>query len=334
MQAKDLNTYLSPWLKTFIAEHPYVTGAYLAGSTAELAPEDDLGDCSDIDVMLTIKGEPRPKPGKIPFGGAVIEGTYIPWSTIEDPELALADYHIAHALHLGRILYDSDGHLTALCAAVAAEFPKPGRIRQRVDSVIRKIENNLNGYDPSAPEANRFMGLLFAAGIMAHAVLVAVQKNPTVRMRYRATKAVLADRPDAQEALLRAAGFDGISAAQAKEAVQEMAELFDRVSPLCKTAFPFTSDLQPEMRKSAVDDALALIDSGLHRESMFWTCATYARLMLQSRADAPEIFSAQQEKFVRFAGWIIPSQPERIATIRSALPALRSLCDAIIDQKP
>jgi len=336
MKAKDLFPFLTPWLKSFLAEHPFVTGAYLAGSAAELGPEDDLSDCSDIDVMLVIEGEARPKPGKLPYRGAVIEGTYIPWSQIEDPERALSDYHIAHALHLGRILYDRDGRLTRLCAHVAAEFSKPERILQRVDSVIAKIERNLSGFDPSLPLFNRFTALLFSAGVMAHAVLVAVQKNPTVRMRYRATSAVLEGRPDAQEFLLETAGFADITPSEARRFVYRMADLFDLMSPRCKTAFPFTSDLQPEMRKSAVDDALSLIDQGLHRESLFWTCATFSRLMQQAHADAPDIYAKWTNAFEQHAARVMPICPQKqlahAELILDALPTLRRLCIDLIAQ--
>lgn len=337
MQAKHLTEFLAPWLEQFLADHPFVVGAYLAGSAAELGPEEDLADCSDIDVMLVIEGQPRPKPGKIPYGIAVIEGSYVPWSSIDDPEKALADYHLAHGLHHGRILYDKDGRLCKLCAQVAAEFAKPERVRQRVDSVIRKIEANLDSFDPNAPRYTRAMGLLFAAGIMVHAVLVAAQKNPTVRMRYRAAREVLKERPEAMEMLLEAAGFSDLSPSSARQAVMQMSALFDTMCPHCKTQFPFTSDLQPEMRKSAVDDALSLIDSGLHRESMFWTLATFCRLMLQASADKPELigvwngtFTYEMAAMAKVNMESADSQLQRIEAIRGALPALRSLCDEIV----
>jgi len=332
MQAKDLAAYLAPWLEEFIAAHPFVTGAYLAGSAAEKAPEDEIAGCSDIDVMLTIEGEARPKPGKIPHGGFVIEGTYIPWAQIADPEAALADYHIAHGLFRSRILCDADGRLTALCEKVRAEFSKPDRILQRVDGVIAKIENGLNGFDPQLPLHNRFMGLAFSAGIMAHAVLVAAQKNPTVRMRYRAAHEILA--PEMQEFLLKTAGFADITPDEARIYALKMGELFDLVSPRCKTVYPFTGDLQPEMKKSAVDDALALIDQGLHRETMFWTCATFCRLMMQAAADAPQIhaqWTSAFEALSRRIGICTPEQQSaRIALIRAALPGLRRLSESII----
>lgn len=334
MQTKELTAFLAPWLEGFLAEHPFVIGAYLAGSCAELGPEDDLASCSDIDVMLVIEGGARPKPGKLPHRGMVIEGTYIPWEQISDPEHALADYHIAHALHLGRILFDRDGRLHALCSAVAAEFSKPERILQRVDGVIRKIEAGLDAFDPAWPLFRRCTSLLFGAGIMAHAVLVAAQKNPTVRMRYRAAHSVLNDRPGAQEFLLDAAGFGAVSPDEARQSVCKMAELFDCMAPLCKTAFPFTSDLQREMRPTAVDDALSLIDSGLHRESLFWTFATFSRLMQQACADAPELYARWEAPFARQMRLVLPDDPngqlERVRSIRAALPGLRALCKELL----
>ena len=338
MKAKELTAYLAPWLEGFIAQHPFITGAYLAGSAAEKAPEEDIADWSDIDIMLTIEGESRPKPGKIPYGSHVIEGTYIPWQNIEDAEKALADYHIAHGLARSRVLFDADGRLTALCQSVQAEFAKPERIMQRVDGVIAKIEGNLNGFNADLPLHNRFMGLAFAAGIMAHAVLVAAQKNPTVRMRYRETCRVLQNRPEMQEMLLKTAGFADITPDEARAFVLQTGELFDVVSPLCKTVYPFTSDLQMEMRASVVDDALDLIEKGMHRETMFWTCATFCRLMMQSASDAPEIFAAWQAPFHGLAQRVGAGTPmqqrKRISDIRFALPVLRAFCAEMAQNNP
>lgn len=334
MKANELRAFLMPWLESFVQEHPFVTGAYLAGSTAELAPEADLAGCSDIDIMLTIDDEPRLKPGKIPCGGYVIEGTYISKSSIADPQAALADYHIAHGLHHGHILLDRDGRLGMLCAAVAAEFALPQRIEQRIESTLAKIEGNLRGYDCSLPLCNRMMGLCFSAGILCHSVLVAGQKNPTVRMRYQATQRLLAARPEGQELLLRTAGFADITPQEARAFVLEMAALFDLVSPRCKTAFPFTGDLLPDMRKSAVDDSLALIEKGLHRETMFWTCATFARLMAQARADLPELYAEWMPTLEHLAGRIgldsVQAEQARIAGIRATFAPVRALCAEII----
>ncbi len=334
MKACALRAYLTPWLESFIKDHPFISGAYLAGSAAEKRPEDDLAGCSDIDIMLTIDGPAREKPGKLPHGDFVIEGTYVAWDTIADPEHALSDYHVAHGLSRGKILFDRDGRLTSLCETVAREFSKPERIRQRIDGVFAKIEGNLRGFNPELPLENRMMGLLFSAGILCHAVLVAAQKNPTVRMRYRETHAL--GLPDVQERLLRAAGFADITAEDARLLIAKMAHLFDLVSPVCRTHFPYTGDLLPDMRKSAVDDLLALVERGLARECMFWVCATFTRLMAQAHADAPDIYAQNLPELQNLAQIIGIGSPEsekqRISAILQEIPAFSEICNKIILQ--
>ena len=141
-----------------------------------------------------------------------------------------------------------------------------------------------------------------------------------------------------QEMLLRAAGFADITPDEARAFALQTGELFDIVSPLCKTAYPFTSDLQAEMRSSVVDGALELIGKGMHRETMFWTCATFCRLMMQSAADAPDIFAAWQRPFCILAQRVGAGTPmqqrKRISDIRMSLPVLRAFCAETVRNDP
>lgn len=333
MQASQLSSFLAPWLRAYADAHPQLMGAYLAGSAAELSPEDTISACSDIDIMLLLDADAGEKPGKIPYKGYVIEGTHVLYETVAVPDGALSDYHLAHGLSRGRILLDRDGRLTALSAAVAKEFAKPERIWARIDNVFSRIDRNLTGYDPAAPLPQRMMGLLFSAGILCHAVLVAAGKNPTIRMRYRATQQL--DNPPLQEALLSAAGFGSITREQTSALLCDMAALFDTVAPACKTPFPFTGDLQPQMRKSAVDDLLALLQQGLQREAMFWICATGTRLMVQAHADLPSAYAQALPWLQAVAEAIglgsLQAERRRIDQIREAMPVIRSYCQSIIE---
>lgn len=338
MTAKDIPKFLAPWLENFLRENPFIRGAYLAGSVAELHPDDEIGSCSDIDIMMPIDSPARDKPGKIPYNSFIIEGTFIPWGELRDPERSMANYHVAHGLHHNLVLADQTGELTALCEYIAAEFPKPERIRARVDNVITKIESNLNGFRTDVPVERQCMGLLFTAGILTHAVLVAAMRNPTVRMRYRAVRDVLipAGRSAEYEELMRVAGFADFTAEEAETYLADMASLFDAVEPLRRTRFPFTSDLCAEMRPTAVDDLSTMIRSGSHRETLFWLCATYTRLMQQAAYDAPELYNEEMPSFLRLMKRVGLGTPEarlrRAEAIRAALPGIRALCEQIITE--
>lgn len=339
LRAGDLDGFVNRWLEVFLADKPWIRGAYRVGSTAELPSDARIDSCSDIDVMLVTDGcEKREKPGKIPVSGQVIEATYLPWDEIGDAERSLANYHIAHGLHLRRVLFDRDGSLTALCESVAKEFSKPERIRARVKGVIEKIEAGLSGFPEAGKPYARLTSLAFNAGIMAHAVLVAAQKNPTVRTRYKAVRDVLAPigEEQAHEELLAVAGCADITPSEARGFVNRMAELFDEVSPVRRTRFFFTSDLEPEMRPSAVDDMLEMIEGVLARECMFWVVATYCRLLQQAEADAPDIYARYLPGLEELSRRLGVGTPEgeraRIDAIRSALPGVSALADRIVER--
>jgi hypothetical protein len=64
-----------------------------------------------------------------------------------------------------------------------------------------------------------------------------------------------------------------------------------------RTPFLFSSDLTATARPIAIDGSQTLIDSGDHREAVFWIIATFARCHTILATDAPRLHEALAPAF-------------------------------------
>ncbi len=130
-----------------------------------------------------------------------------------------------------------------------------------------------------------------------------------------------------------------LTADRAERHVAALARTFDAAAAVAKTPFPFSSDITPAARATAIDASLALIHAGDQREAMFWIVATFARCLKILAADAPP---AQQREHaepfrdaVRDLG--IASTADlltRADAVRQYLPKLRACADEILAANP
>lgn len=278
------------WLDAQGRALPGFVGAYLVGSGAERSGADELPASSDLDVMVVLRGDVGLKPGKIRVEGVLLEISLLGLEAIVPFERALSDYHIAHGLNLGRILSDPDGVLGEAHAFIAPRFRALRWIGRRMDQVDEKIRRGIEGMDEEAALEDLLNSWLFPTGITAHRVLVAALQNPTVRLRYMAAREVLRQWGyDAfYEQMLELLGCARLDAGQVARGLDVMARAFDAAAALEDHSFFFSSDIASEARPLAVDGSLALIESGDHREAVFWILATYARCLKILRAGRSE----------------------------------------------
>lgn len=317
---------------------PGVLAAYCVGSAADLPPDAPLPAGSDFDVMAVVSAaDAAAKPGKMLLDGALVEVSLMPWSALEDIDSAKVDYHIAHGLRReGCVLWDPKGLLAPVQREIARDFASPAMIRRRVRNARDKAGRALLCFDESAPSPQRLNGWLFPAGVLAQAVLVAAQRNPTVRRRYADAKAVLEEYGLAAryEPLLALSGFDAVTPAQALEQCQALAVVFDDAASAAATPFFFSSDITALARPLSVDGSFAMIAKGLHREAMFWIAATFARCEMMLLADAPALAARHQPAFGRLRELLgVPTpadEARRAQAILCWLPALDAVTEAII----
>lgn len=288
------------WVAAHARSVPGYRGAYFSGSTVGRADDAELAVSSDVDVVVVTEDEDPPvKPGKLRYGGALLEISYVPWAELRDAETVLSSYHLAGSFRVDTVIDDPTGGLRALYADLSPRFAEREWVRRRCLDARRRVEGRLAAFDGTAPFHEQVPAWMFPTGVTTHVLLVAALRNPTVRLRYPAARDVLTayGRPRLYRELLELLGCADVSAQVVRHHVGEMTRTFDATVPVARTPFFFSSDLTGRARPIAVDGSLELIDRGEHREAVFWIVATFARCHTVLAVDDPALHTARLPAF-------------------------------------
>jgi hypothetical protein len=326
------------WVARHAEAQPGFRGAYFIGSSVGLPDDVELAPDSDIDlVVVTADPEPPLKPGKLRHRGALLEVSVFPWHWFSSADEVLAAYHLAAGLRSDTVIADPTGDLRALQRRVAQAFPEEAWVRRRCQNALDKVENLLAGIDAAAPWHDQVTAWLFATGVTTQVLLTAALRNPTVRLRYLAAREVLDEfgRPEVYRELLELLGCAELTPARTAAHVDALARTFDAAAAVAKTPFFFSSDINDLARPIVIDGSRHLIESGDHREAVFWVVATFARCTKILAADAPQ--ATRREHAPAFAAVLadlgiraLADLLERGERVRRFLPRLRDTAEAII----
>lgn len=278
------------WIDT--SPLPFIAG--FIGGSAAYADENSLHEpASDVDCYLVVEGSPpEGKIGKINISGLLLDVSWIPWATIEDAE---TDAIFASLLHFGQVISDKNGRLTAVKQEIDSNFHLPTQVAGRLESIRRKIRRGLPVDTINLAPPEQVMNWLFPATLATHIPLIAACVPLTVRKRFVAAKHVMA--PAAYEGMLTLFGFDSVTHDQAQNWLNETATLFDSTTAIASgSKRPWASDIQQDARCIAIGGSQQLIDSGFHREALYWIIATSARCLV-ARADAEDNSGMFQASF-------------------------------------
>ena len=262
--------------------HDHSATAYYTGSTTALPDNAALPVGSDVDIAV-VTDTPRQKPGKFLYQDVLLEVTYVTWQDLHN---ALGDYHLANGLRTNTIIADPTGALGPLQAKVAHHFSDPTWLRHRCEHAKSRVQQGLHNITPSTPWPSQVMSWLFPTGITTHILLVAAQQNPTVRLRYLKAKPLAGPL---YPTLLSHLGCATWTPTQTRHHLAALATTFDHTVPVSQTPFPYSSDITEAARPIAIDGCQALIDSGNHREAVFWLTATFSRCHTILQTDAPAL---------------------------------------------
>jgi hypothetical protein len=288
------------WVERYARPDAGFRGAYFSGSTVGLPDSAALAPTSDVDVVVvTAADDPPAKPGKLRHRGVLLEVSYLPWSLLATADGVLGSYHLAGSFRTDTVIDDPTGHLRALHADIAARFAALPWVRRRCEDARRRIETGLAALDPAAPFHQQVTSWLFPTGVTTHVLLAAALRNPTVRLRYPAARAALADHKllDRYPELLDLLGCRQLTADRVRHHLAALAETFDATAAAARTSFFFSSDITAAARPIAIDGSRDLIDRGDHREAVFWIIATFARCHTILAADAPDLHRALSPAF-------------------------------------
>ncbi|MDQ3856287.1 MAG: hypothetical protein M3281_07840, partial [Chloroflexota bacterium] len=190
---------------------------------------------------------------------------------------------------LPNVISDPTGHLTELQEAVSRDFARRHWVLKRCEQARNKVAAGIDGLDASRPFHEQVLSWLFPTGVTTHVLLVAGLRNPTVRQRYTAVRALLAQygHLEIYEPLLALLGCAGMTRTRVEYQLGVIAEVFDAATLVLRTPFPFASDLSEIARPIAIDGSRDLIERGYHREAVFWIAVTYSRCQQVFHSDAP-----------------------------------------------
>jgi hypothetical protein len=326
------------WVIAEGATIPGFAGAFYHGSTNWLPDDADLPATSDVDIMVVLAdSEPPVKLGKFVYQDVLLEVSYLPQDQLQEPAQILSNSHMAGSFRNPGIIADPSGTLTTLQIAVAKDYAKRHWVTKRCEHARDKALNNLQALNASDPFHDQVAVWLFATGVMTHVLLAAGLKNPTVRQRYVATRALLTDygHLDFYETLLDLLGCAQISRARVEQHLAALAEVFDVTKTVIKTPFFFASDLSDSARPIVIDGSRTLIEEGLHREAIFWMVATYSRCQKVLHHDASielqeQFDSGYRRLLVDLGVTSFADLQRRGEQVRRVLPLVWEVAEAIM----
>lgn len=278
------------WVAEHAGEIDGFYGAFFHGSVNWLCEDGWLSPTSDLDVMIVLDGADTPaKPGKLIYGGVLLEVSHVVRDRLRSAEQVLGDYHLAGSFQGESVFADPSGELTALQEAVSRDYAKQEWVRRRCEHARENALGFLDGVREDRPFHEQAVSWLFANGVLCHVLLVAGLRNPTVRKRYLSVRELLADydRLEFYETLLESLGCAHWNAAQAAGHLEEVARAFDTAKEVLRTPYRFASDLTDLARPVAIDGSRELIETGHYREAVFWIAATSSRCQWVLAHDAP-----------------------------------------------
>ncbi|MFC5651945.1 hypothetical protein ACFPYJ_23060 [Paenibacillus solisilvae] len=290
MKVGSARSAAAEWVTHHASREAGFQGAYFSGSTIGLPDDAEMSAASDIDVVIVIADdEPPLKLGKFIYRDTLVEATYLSMSQLASVEEVLTSYHLAGSFRVNTIIADPTGYLQSLQTQVARQFADLEWVRRRCENVRLKIENGLRAIDTSAPLHDLVNSWLFPTGVTTHVLLVAALRNPTVRLRYLAARDVLKEYGhDALYLdLLKLLGCANLNPQRVEYHLNALSRTFDAAAAAAKTPFFFSTDITAAARPVAIDGSRDLIQSGCHREAIFWIIATFARCHKILAADAP-----------------------------------------------
>lgn len=329
------------WVVDEASQTPGFYGAFFHGSINWLSDDDILPVNSDVDVMVVLTESNLPnKLGKFIYRDVLLEVSYLSRDQLQSPDMVLGQYHLAGSFRKPSIILDPSGQLTKLQAAVSKDYAKRQWVYRRCEHARDKV---LNGYRVSEtdPFHDQVLAWLFPTGRTTHILLTAGLKNPTVRRRYLAAKKLLADYGflDFYQTLLEMLGCDNMSRGRVEHHLAALTDVFDAAKAVIKTPFFFASDISDTARPIAIDGSRELIESGHHREAVFWIVATYSRCQKVLFHDASV---AMYERFNHGYRHLLGDlgitsftdlQP-RCEQVKAMLPRVWEVAEAIIEANP
>ncbi len=342
MLASEAHSIAREWVQENRTRFPGYAGAYLAGSVAWLGDDDPVSPNSDIDIMVVIEDDKvASKPGKFTSRAVLLEASIVPFSEIADPETAVDRYHLAASIARQHILDDPSGILAPRFGIIAAEFPRRERVIARMDNAQQRVVTGLDNLPAGAPFHMQVMAWLFPSSVTTHILLVAGLRNPTIRRRFVEVRHLLESYGESSQLdlLLSLIGCDVVTRHDAERYLAALEPVFDTTAAVDSSTSRWASDISTDARRISIDGTRELIESGYHRESMFWIVATFTRCLdVLAGADETDRYQEADAPFRAMMADLgicsFADIRDRSREVIAMLPAIRDTADRILERTP
>lgn len=342
MLVKHVKAAVSEWVQEEAGKHATFYGAFLLGSITSLDDDASLPATSDVDVRLLLDDDNPPRGyHKIPYQGLVIEYSYEPSSRYQSPEAILGAYPLAHHFSRPNVIADPSRHLTRLQMVVAANYPKREWVRKRCEHAREMLLGSLEWLDESDPFLRQIFAWLYPAPAAPHMLLVADLQNPTIRRSLVVAKEILEryGHPSLHDELLAYLGSVDMSREQVMGLLANYAEVYEVAKEVIRTPFFESSTISDYSRSIAIDGARTLIESGFHREAVFWITFLHHACQTALNNDAPpeirEQFAPKFDRLLRELGISsFHDLQQRNNALKALVPRIWEVAEAVMEANP
>lgn len=348
------------WIEANRERWPGLRAAHLVGSITTMADDAIFPADRDVDLHLIFDdGEPALAGGnpwlsliEESYAGIMIEAGLKSTTAYRSADSVLANPEIAHHLTVDSVLYDPDGLLGDLQAAVRRDYrhrrwvcARLAHERQGLAEAFGLLASARASWGASAEVNLLGYTMTFATAALWIASLLPPRMGSRTLLRLREQLA-RHDRLDLYEALLTTFGLANVAPAEVEGYLREATEGFDlglairerSASP--ETIFgPFQHKLHRHLRPYFLGACRSMLDEGHHREALGWILpyhlATTDVILTHGPAAVKPEFATRQARLLHTLGLDTPdarvAAGERATTIYAEI---FTLVDAIIARHP
>lgn len=342
MIVKDSKEIAWQWVMEEASKKPAFAGAYFIGSINWMLDDAPYPLTSDVDVQIVFEGsDPPDEHRKFHYQGVILEVSYIPRDDLQSPDAILGNYPLACHFTRSNIIADPTSQLTKIQETVSREYTQRKWVYKRCEHARDWTLTSLQWLNESEPFHDQVFAWLYSTAIPTHILLMAGLKNPTVRKCFVASREVLAsyDHLQIYDSMLDILGSTKMSQTQAELHLGSLTEAFDIAKEVVKTPFFFSTDISDIARPAMIDGSKKLIESGYHREAVYWIAVVFSWCQKILYNDAPEDL---QDKFTSAYKFLLSELgissfsdlQKRNEQNRNTLPAIWSTAEAIIAANP
>ena len=333
------------WLAETWEGKPGFLGAIYCGSTNWKADETEYVPPSDIDILIWIDSETRTL-DRLYRDGVILQPALLPYSRLSrTPEEILSDFRIASHFSVPSIIADPTGHLTLLHQAIAPVYAQRQWVCARCERVGTRLDEILDTWLAPDLETDAFwmqvMDFYYAVFILSEIIPVADLRDPTVRKAFVLSGEILAKqgRLDLQEALFALLGCQHMGRADVEAHFAVYENAFDQASAFVHTPFFFSAEVSATARPVSVGGVRDLIDSGCHREAMFWLVFIYSIAVQVMQTDGPiaeqAAHLAQYRQQMADLGLRTKADiSARVAQLKALVPTFRAVAEQMMNNHP